>query len=323
MSVSRMIDTGMWNDSRFEEFTMAAKYLFVYLLTTPVASLCGCYEIGFRRISTDTGLERESIKEAIGELKEAGVIDTDGETHEVMLVNWPKHNWNRSPKLNRPLADSIDCVKSPRLRQILVEKYQNTRKIPYPYPIDTVSIPYGYPIDTPSIPYGYGTDTPSIPITTTTPSNSLQPTSSSSSDVIGGGEYQELPESAYRSQQDAGAFIDGALVIWNNVTGQNLRRFPDSSIDGLLAAFSDGRTLEDIRSVAEHAMTWEPRYRTPHGAFAEGRIEQWLNRPGETRGKEAEHPGEADCPKCGETCSAVNPGMYRCDECDITWRAAS
>jgi len=322
MSISRMIDTGMWNDARFEEFTMAAKYVFVYLLTTPVASLCGCYEIGFRRISIDTGLERESIKEAIGELEDAGVIDTDGATHEVMLVNWPKHNWNRSPKLDRPLADSIRLVKSPRLKQILVEKYQNTRKIPYPYPIDTVSIPYGYPMDTVPIPHGYGTDTATIPITTSTTSNSLQPTGSSSSNDVGREDSQEQPESPYRSQQDAGAFIDASLTIWNNVTGQNLRRFPDSSIDGLLAAFHDGRTLEDIRSVAEHAMTWEPRYRTPHGAFAEGRIEQWLNRPGDTR-KEAEHPGEADCPKCGETCSAVNPGMYRCDKCDITWRAAS
>ena len=178
-------------------------------------------------------------------------------------------------------------------------------------------------MDTLSIPHRYGTDTPSIPITTTTPSNSLQPTGSSSSDVIGGEGYQELPESAYRSQEDVGAFIDGALVIWNNVTGQNLRRFPDSSIDGLLAAFADGRTLDDVRAVAEVAMTWEPRYRTPHGAFAEGRIEQWLNRPGDSARKEAEHPSEADCPKCGEACAAINPGMYRCGSCDITWRAAS
>ena len=321
MSVSRMIDTGMWNDSRFEEFTMAAKYLFVYLLTTPVASLCGCYEIGFRRISTDTGLGRESIEDALGELEEAGVIDTDGETHEVMLVNWPKHNWNRSPKLNRPLADSIDKVKSPRLKQILAEKYQNTRKIPYPYPIDTVSIPYPYPMDTPSIPYGYPIDTASIPIPTSTTSNSVQPTSSGSSDVIGIEDSQSQPESAYRSQQDAGAFVDSALIIWNNVTGQNLRRFPDSAIDGLLAAFQDGRTLDDVRDVAEHAMTWEPRYRTTHGAFANGRIEQWLNRPDSKR-REAEHPSEADCPKCGETCEAINPGMYRCKRCDITWRAS-
>ena len=293
---------------------MAAKYVFVYLLTTPVSSLCGCFEIGFRRISNDTGLGRDSIQEAFCELADAGVIDTDCDTNEVLLVNWPKHNWNRSPKLDRPLADSISEVKSPRLRQILVEKYQNTRKIPYPYPIDTVSIPYEYPIDTPSIQYPYRTDTPtiSIPISTT---------SSNGRDSIKEDSQGEIqPDSVIRLIDGPADFVAESLVIWNNVTGSKLRRFPDNSVTGLVDAYNDGRTLDDIRSVVEHVMTWEPRYRTPNGAFAGGKIEQWINRPSEHEPQR--YPESSDCPECGSA-TPVSNGICHCLKCGITFKANS
>lgn len=317
MSVSRMIDTGMWNDSRFEEFTMAAKYVFVYLLTTPVASLCGCYEIGSRRVSVDTGLDRESVDDAFQELETAGVIDADYSTHEIMLVNWAKHNWNRSPKLNKPLADSIERVKSLRLKRILVEKYQNTRKIPYPYPIDTVSIPYEYPIDTVSIPHRYNTDTAtntntiSIPITSSSNGND-----SSNDDSIG-----EIQKERINHDQDESAFVSEALILWNNITGSQMRRFPDGAVSGLINAYFDGRTLDDIRAVIEHVMTWEPRYRTPSGAFSGGKIEQWLNRPKES--VKPKPPKTSPCPKCQSTCNPTETGgsVFHCGSCGITWRA--
>lgn len=31
----------------------------------------------------------------------------------------------------------------------------------------------------------------------------------------------------------------------------------------------------------------------------------------------------APCPKCGEERTQIVPGMYRCDECDITWKGAA
>ena len=34
-------------------------------------------------------------------------------------------------------------------------------------------------------------------------------------------------------------------------------------------------------------------------------------------------PASSPCPKCGEARGAIVAGMYRCDECDITWKGAA
>ena len=44
----------------------------------------------------------------------------------------------------------------------------------------------------------------------------------------------------------------------------------------------------------------------------------------ERKKKEKEAPSASSpCPKCGEECGAINPGMYRCNFCDVTWKGAA
>lgn len=115
-------------------------------------------------------------------------------------------------------------------------------------------------------------------------------------------------------------FQAGALKRFNAKTGQNYMGVTASSRQGMLDAFRAGRTLEDVDRVMDEVATWERKYQTLDAVWADGKFEKHLNRA--EASKPVTHPVEASCPRCGETCAAVNPGMYRCKRCDITWRAS-
>lgn len=131
-------------------FAPEDKYFYLYLLTNPHTNLCGCYEISQRQFTQETGLDIEKIQYLIGRLQnELDVIRYDPETHEVLILNWHRYNWTRSDKLAKAIRESIRFVKSETFRNYLLEILNSSgEKIPYPYPIHTVSVPYGYPMDT-------------------------------------------------------------------------------------------------------------------------------------------------------------------------------
>jgi hypothetical protein len=57
----RSINTKFWNDTFIEDLTVSEKLLFLYLLTNSLTNLLGIYEISIRRISYETGLNKETI----------------------------------------------------------------------------------------------------------------------------------------------------------------------------------------------------------------------------------------------------------------------
>ena len=142
--MNRTVTTDFWEDSKVEELGSTAKYVMLYLLTSPRTNLAGCYEVTYKRIGVDTGLSMGQVEKAIAELREADIIGYCERTNEVMIRNWDRYNWTRSPKLDKPLAAAIDRVKDPSLKAVLVDKYEKTRSIPYPYPTDTLPIPNEY-----------------------------------------------------------------------------------------------------------------------------------------------------------------------------------
>lgn len=159
MAIYRKIYTGFWTDPGTESLSAEGKLVFLYLLTNPMTTMCGCYGISMHRVSVETGYSIDTVSETMRNLVENGVISYDEGTSEVLITNWGKHNWTKSPKIDKPLAESIEAVKSEKLRGILVEIFQNTRKIPYPYHIGTDAIPYQDRTDTVSMPYRNDTDT--------------------------------------------------------------------------------------------------------------------------------------------------------------------
>ena len=130
--MKRTVTTDFWLDSKVEEMGSIAKFVLLYLLTSPKTNLAGCYEVSYKRLSNDTGLTAKQAENAIAELCEANVIGYCAETNEVLICNWDKYNWTSSTKLDKPLVANIDAVKCASFKSWLAEKYEQVRGREYP-----------------------------------------------------------------------------------------------------------------------------------------------------------------------------------------------
>lgn len=142
MAIYRNVQLSFWTDSKVvDDFTPEDKYFYLYLLTNPHTNLIGCYEVSLKQMSDETGYNKDTIERLLNRMAEIhNVIRYNKQTKEVYLLNWGKHNWTKSEKLDKPLLSQISNVKDIYFRQELTELF-NSRK-------DTVTIPYPYPMDT-------------------------------------------------------------------------------------------------------------------------------------------------------------------------------
>lgn len=140
MALYRNISTTFWTDSKVSEFTPEEKYFYLFVLTNSYTNLSGCYEITVRQMSNETGYNEETIKKLLDRFEKVHkILFYNYENKELLIVNWSKYNWTSSQKLDKPLKNFIESVKTPDFKSFLTDKY-NKR--------DTVSIPYTYPMDT-------------------------------------------------------------------------------------------------------------------------------------------------------------------------------
>lgn len=141
MAIYRNIELGFWDDPKVEDdFTPEDKFFFLFVLTNPYTNLSGCYEISMKQMARKTGYTEDTIKHLINRMENVHkVIRYCNETKEMLILNWYKHNWTKSEKLDKPILSQIEAVKNAEFKAYLVDLY-NKR--------DTVSIPYTYPMDT-------------------------------------------------------------------------------------------------------------------------------------------------------------------------------
>lgn len=105
-SVFRTVYTGFWNDSTIlEEFTPEGRYFFTYLLTNPMTTQIGIYEITKKQMAFQLGYSEESVNVLL-DLFESKykIIKYNPKTRELAIKNWGKYNLNRGGK------PFIDCI---------------------------------------------------------------------------------------------------------------------------------------------------------------------------------------------------------------------
>ncbi|MBQ9911951.1 MAG: hypothetical protein IJM49_02870 [Firmicutes bacterium] len=133
-----------WTDPKIDEdFTPEDKYFYLYLLTNPHTNLCGCYEIGFKQMARETGYNEDTVKHLVNRLEAVhNVIRYSGETKELLLLNWHKHNWSASEDTLKGVSKSASTVKSQPFRDYISALLN--RDTPS---IDPLQTPYRPPID--------------------------------------------------------------------------------------------------------------------------------------------------------------------------------
>lgn len=141
MALYRTIQLSFWTDSKVvDDFTPEDRYFYLYLMTNPHTTLCGCYEISIRQISTEIGYTKDVVERLIDRMENLhDVIRYNQDAKELLILNWHKYNWTKSPKLRPAIMSSIEKVKTPEFTEYLLKQTNS---------IDTVSIPYTYGSDT-------------------------------------------------------------------------------------------------------------------------------------------------------------------------------
>ncbi len=150
----RYISSDLWNDAAIERLTSHARYLFIYLITSPHTSQAGIGQATDRKISSETGIEQESLAKIFEELKELVVRHQEW----FWVKNFLKHqgqNKNfciaalkyaeKTPFFDEFNQNCASIISQYKVRQIRSE--QGVSK-PYADGINTVSEQYRNGIDT-------------------------------------------------------------------------------------------------------------------------------------------------------------------------------
>lgn len=131
MANYRNVSMAFWEDSKVvDDFTPEDKYFYLYILTNPHTTLCGCYEISLKQMANETGYNTDSAARLLKRLDEThDVIRYNAPTKELLILRWGRYNWTESEKLNKPLLESIRKVKCKGFRSYLADCYNSRKKV--------------------------------------------------------------------------------------------------------------------------------------------------------------------------------------------------
>lgn len=114
MAKHRIVNTKFWDDSYVARMSPNEKLVFLYLLTNPLTTIAGVYELSTKRASFDTGLSAREIGKVLERLEKDEKIIRDGDW--IGIVNFIRHQ-SLNPKVRRGIE--IELEKAP---ESLVER---------------------------------------------------------------------------------------------------------------------------------------------------------------------------------------------------------
>jgi len=127
MSKQRYLDTRFWDDSYICDLDPSEKLVYLYLLTNPLTTICGVYEITIKRICNDTGYNRDTVEKILERFARDGkIVYVNG---WLALKNFIKYQNTGSDKIRRGIDLALENAPKE-----LAEWVKGDRvAIPYPY----------------------------------------------------------------------------------------------------------------------------------------------------------------------------------------------
>lgn len=121
MALYRNVQLSFWSDTKVvDDFTPEDKYFYLYLLTNPQSTISGCYEISIKQASNDLGYNKDTIENLIKRFSEVHeVVRYNKKTKEILILNWSKYNWTKSPKIEAAIKADINKIKCEEFREYL------------------------------------------------------------------------------------------------------------------------------------------------------------------------------------------------------------
>jgi hypothetical protein len=99
MSKLRSVSTQFWSDPWIEDLTANEKLLYLYFITNEKTNMLGVYELSIKKISFETGLNKDVIEKALKGFETIGKVKYI--QNYVILLNFTKHqNYNTNMKIS-------------------------------------------------------------------------------------------------------------------------------------------------------------------------------------------------------------------------------
>ncbi len=121
IAVYRQVYTTFWQDPFVLELTPEGKYFYLYLMTNSKTKQCGCYELPMKVMEFETGYNRETLEKLIQIFVENEKIRYDHDTKEMLLLNWHKHNYSKSPRIITCLEREIEKIKNEEFKRYCID----------------------------------------------------------------------------------------------------------------------------------------------------------------------------------------------------------
>lgn len=96
MAKTRMVNTRFWDDSYIDSLSPEEKLVFLYILTNPLTTIAGVYELSEKRASFDTGIGEGKIKRILMRFEADGKLIREGTW--IGIVNFIKYQ-SLNPKV--------------------------------------------------------------------------------------------------------------------------------------------------------------------------------------------------------------------------------
>ncbi|MFJ7976504.1 DnaD domain-containing protein [Peribacillus sp. NPDC096379] len=135
MAKYRQVHIEFWQDGFVLDLTPEEKYFYLYLMTNSKTSQCGVYELPKRIVETETGYNRETVDKLLQRFIDYGKIIYDDRSKAIMIVNWAKYNFIKSPKVIACIKKELEGIKN---RHLVSEFINNC--IALGYQIDGLTI---------------------------------------------------------------------------------------------------------------------------------------------------------------------------------------
>ncbi len=130
----RYINTRFWNDTYISKLDPIEKLLFIYLLTNEHTNISGVYELPFKIMAIETGIDESMFKKILPRLRDR-IRYVNG---IVVIKNHLKHQETESPNVKKGIENCLKDLDVKFLKDIvdkgyyvLPKHYLNTLCIPY------------------------------------------------------------------------------------------------------------------------------------------------------------------------------------------------
>jgi len=142
VAVYRNVQLSFWTDNKVEDdFTPEDKYFYLYLLTNPQTNICGCYEVSWFQLTSQTGYNKETVIRLLDRFENIHKLIKFNKTNkEILILNWYKYNWSKSEKVLIGVESVAKHIKSKELREYifsLINEIRANSEIGYTYPMET------------------------------------------------------------------------------------------------------------------------------------------------------------------------------------------